>query len=65
MSISANFEGALKYERKKETYVLRIESDNFKICKPKIVRTQKYLVSEKTFIVHVKKKGKITYEPLN
>lgn len=64
MSISANIEGALKYERKKETFVLRVESDNFKVCEPKIVRAQKYLVSEKTFVVHVNKKGKITYEPL-
>jgi hypothetical protein len=65
MTIKAHFEGALGYFRKRETYVLRIESDKFKICEPKEVRSQKYLLAERTFIVHVPKKGKIRIEPLN
>lgn len=49
----------LGYGRKRDLNVLRLESDKFKICEPKIVRAQKYLISEKTWIVHVPKKGKI------
>ena len=65
MTFRANLEGALGYLRKRETNVLRVESDKFKICEPKEVRAQKYLLAERTFIVHVPKKGKIRIQPLN
>ncbi len=65
MNIKTNLEGALGYLRKRETNVLRVESDKFKICEPKEVRTQKYLIAERTFIVHVSKDGKIRTKPLN
>jgi hypothetical protein len=60
-----NLEGALGYLRKRETHVLRVESDKFKICEPKEVRTQKYVFAERTYIVHIPKKGKIRFKPLN
>lgn len=65
MTFIAKFEGALGYFRKRETSVLRVESDKFKICEAKEVRAQKYLFAEKTYIVHISKKGKIRALPLN
>jgi hypothetical protein len=56
---SFNIEAALGYHRKRQINVSRIESDKFKICEPTIVRAQKYVVSEQTWIVHVPKKGRI------
>jgi hypothetical protein len=52
---------------KKETNILRYESDTLKVCEPKLVRTQRYLgvVGEITWIVHILKKGKVKSTRLN
>ena len=57
--------GILGYYRERRTNVVRAESDKMKICEPKEVNVQKYLIGERKWIVHVPKKGKIRAKPLN
>jgi hypothetical protein len=52
------------YSRKQITNVTRIETNELKICQPTLVRSQKHLIQEQAFIVHVFKKGKPRITPI-
>jgi len=40
------------YSKKKIVNVIRIESDQFEICKPKLVNTRKWVFGEKNRLIH-------------
>ena len=42
----------LGYSKKKIVNVIRIESDEFEICKPKLVNTRNHMFGEKNRLVH-------------
>ena len=52
----------LGYSKKKIVNVIRIESDEFEICKPKLVNTRKYLFGEKNRLVHYREDGYFTVD---
>jgi len=52
----------LGYSKKKIVNVIRIESDEFEICKPKLVNTRKYVFGEKNRLVHYREDGYFTMD---
>ena len=44
--------------------VTRIETDTLEVCHPKIVKSKKYLISEKTTIVHQRTDDELDITPL-
>lgn len=63
----ANANANFDYSNKTIESLLRIEKDRFNVCEPKEVKTRRYkgLIGEVTWIVHVKKNGKMTAKRLN
>jgi hypothetical protein len=54
----------VKYEKNVVEHVLRIETDEFEICKTKIVKKRKWLVCQEVFAIHVFPEGRITWRKL-
>jgi len=52
----------LGYSKKKIVNVIRIESDEFEICKPKLVNTRKWIFGEKNRLVHFKEDSYFTMD---
>jgi len=52
----------LGYSKKKIINVIRIESDEFEICKPKLVNTRKYVFGEKNRLIHYTGDGYFTLD---
>lgn len=50
------------YSKKFEVNIIRVESDEFEICKPKKVTTRKRLFGEKNRIIHFKDDGVFTMD---
>jgi hypothetical protein len=59
--------GEASYKKEKREEELIIDKRNFVPCHGKEVKTKRYkgMIGEITWIVHVRKDGKITYERLN
>jgi hypothetical protein len=50
------------YTKKKIINVIRVESDEFTICTPKLVNTRKHVFGEKNRLVHYTDEGVFTVE---
>lgn len=50
------------YSKKVEVNIIRVESDQFEICKPKRVTTRKWVFGEKNRIIHFKADSVFTME---
>jgi len=48
----------IELSKKKTINEVRVISDEFKICTPKLVQKQKYVFGEESMIVHYKEDGK-------
>jgi hypothetical protein len=67
MTTTFSVAGEASYKKEKREEELIIDKRNFVPCQGKEVITKRYrgMISEITWIVHVRKDGKITYERLN
>jgi hypothetical protein len=52
----------LGYQKKKIVNVIRVESDEFTVCKPKLVNTRKWAFGERNRIIHYSGKDFFTMD---
>ena len=54
----------VKYHKNVVEHVLRIETDEFEMCKTKVIKRRKWLISQEVFAVHAFPDGYIEWRKL-
>ena len=60
--MSENIQVGASYSKKVVVNIIRVESDQFEICKPKRVTTRKWVFGEKNKIIHFKNNSIFTMD---